>query len=78
MLDDPTCACGFPVEDAQHFFFVCPLYDDIRLDLITSVSALTACNLRNILFGDSALGITDNKVVFDAVHLFLNRSMRFN
>ena len=78
VVDDPSCACGVPVEDAYHFFFHCPLYDDIRVDLMTSVSSVTVCNLSNLLFGDDALGLNENMVIFDAVHLFLNQSRRFN
>ena len=78
VADDPACACGAPIEDAYHFFFVCPLYDDIRVDLINSVSSVTICNLTKLLFGDDLLDLNDNMVIFDAVHLFLNQSMRFS
>ena len=78
VVDDPPCACGAPFEDAYHFFFNCPLYDDIRLDLLTSVTSVTICNLSNLLYGNNDLDLDQNKVIFDAVHLFIKQSLRFN
>ena len=29
--DDPSCRCGFGIEDPYHFLFTCPLYAQIRV-----------------------------------------------
>ena len=32
--------CTAPIEDAYHFFFSCPLYNDLRNDLFEKLTAL--------------------------------------
>ena len=39
MLSSPACSCGAPQEDANHFFFVCAKYSEMRNDLFVSISA---------------------------------------
>ena len=39
--DDPFCTCDRVIEDAYHYFFICPNYNDQRLVLLISVSQIT-------------------------------------
>ena len=77
VVDSPSCACGAPWEDANHFFCDCPLYDDIRPDLINAVLPVANFNIHNLLYGNKDLQYVENTGIFDAVHLFLTKSMRF-
>ena len=78
VTDNPSCLCGYPVENAFHFFLHCNLYRDIRTVLINSISNLTLCSIEHILYGDPQLSLTDNQTVFCAVHKYLKDSKRFN
>ena len=35
--DDPSCRCGFGIEDPYHFLFTCPLYTQIRVVMLDSI-----------------------------------------
>ena len=39
--DDPFCTCDRVIEDAYHYFFICPNYNDQRLVLLNYVSQIT-------------------------------------
>ena len=78
VIDNCTCACGYPVEDATHFFLYCPLYNNIRLGLIATISGLTQVKIKTILSGDDSLDLDNNKLIFEAVHKFMKLSQRFN
>ena len=41
ILYRPACSCGAPQEDANHFFFVCTKYSEIRNYLFISISNLS-------------------------------------
>ena len=75
--DDPSCACGAVYEDAHHFFMDCPLYNDIRTDLVNTVSAVATFDVCNLLYGSKHLHREDNMTIFDAVQLFISKTRRF-
>jgi len=53
--DDPSCSCGFEIEDPYHFFFVCPRYAQNRVILFDSISRIApdaAPRLSLLLRGD--------------------------
>ena len=77
VIDSQTCSCGYRKEDAYHFFISCTKYNEIRLDLFSSISVYSHISIPVILFGNAKLEISKNKFIFDAVHLFLIRSKRF-
>jgi hypothetical protein len=37
IINDPSCACGCPLEDAIHYLLECPLYMNAKMQLIMSV-----------------------------------------
>ena len=77
VLDDPYCTCGFGVEDPIHFFFTCPHYSVQRTLRNNTVAPITLFTLHNLLYGDNNLSLDENKVIFDAVHRFLEETQRF-
>ena len=78
VINNSICACSHPIEDANHFFLSCPLYNDIRQELFTDILKFTQVNLKNILYGDDTQDLQTNKMIFDAVHKFMISSQRFN
>jgi hypothetical protein len=56
ILSSPACSCGAPQEDANHFFFVCTKYSEIRNDLFLSISDLSQLiNTSLLTSGSEAL-----------------------
>ena len=77
VIDSPRCDCGSPLEDATHFFFHCPLFQNARQDLIASVQILTVATLDTLLFGKIELTLKNNQDICLAVHNFIGVSKRF-
>ena len=80
VIDDESCSCGYPTEDVQHFLFSCPLYDDMRNNLLHSVQAVTTAEVTTdlLLFGSEELTKNQNFIIIDAVQLFLKDTKRFS
>ena len=65
ILSSPACSCGFPQEDANHFFFVCTTYSEIRNDLFLSISDLSQLiNTSLLTSGSETLSYADNWFIF--------------
>lgn len=77
VVDDPSCRCGCPIENARHFFLDCNQFRDICTNLVNTISGLTAYSLKYILYGYPDLILTQNQVIFGAVHHYLIHSLRF-
>ena len=78
--DDPSCRCGFGIEDPYHFLFTCPLYAQIRVVMLDSISHITpdiAPGLPLLLRGDIHLTFDQNKAIFEYVQTFIRTSSRF-
>ena len=74
---NPSCPCGALIENAHHFFLICPNYDNIRLPLFNAISVYTEVTIDTILYGNQKLKIDLNKVIFDAVHDNIVSTNRF-
>ena len=76
--DDPSCACGYRLEDTNHFFIYCPLYNGIRpiLTNFCLTNDIEFCS-NTLLFGvDYDMELCVN--LFEIVHEFIQMSNRFN
>mgnify|MGYP001591838763 CR=1 FL=1 len=76
VIDEPYCICG-SIEDANHFFFGCPNYIDLRLNLFSIVAIYSQINLEILLHGNAELSEDINVIIFDAVHDYIEKSNRF-
>ena len=77
--DDPSCRCGFGIEDPYHFLFTCPLYAQIRVVMLDSISHVKpdiALGLSLLLRGDINLTFDQNKAIFEYVQAFIRTSSR--
>ena len=75
-----SCLCRFPNEDPDHFFISCPLYANIRHDLLESlhfIQGQITINANLLLYGSRNLKYDQNKVIFNAAHRFIAQSKRF-
>lgn len=77
LIEDPSCACGYPCENAFHYFFECSLYTRIRTPLLNTVLQFGNVDLQSILYGKDCLTIDDNIIIFKAVHRYIRDSGRF-
>ena len=46
--DSPSCSCGYPREDTQHFFLTCPLYTLPRITLFEKLSNIPSLDFSNL------------------------------
>jgi len=77
VIDEPMCDCGLEEENPTHFFFSCPTFTDIRLQLFNSISVYSHVDIKVILEGNPDLNEEQNQSIFDAVHYFIEVSNRF-
>ena len=79
VIPSPQCQCGCPLEDPNHFFFICPIFLAQRrslLNIITHVS--NNINVKTLLYGDPNMNLEQNKLLFEAVHKFILETHRFD
>ena len=78
VIDSPECSCGYQQEDSNHYLLHCPLFNNDRVNLINSVSNLTniAVTEKLLLYGSTQLNLDINKVLFQAVHDFIDMTGR--
>ena len=77
LIENPSCVCGHPVEDATHYFLNCPRYAAIRIELVNNIAPLSRISTAILLYGNKGLDLAENKLIFDEVHKFIKLSHRF-
>ena len=77
----PQCACGAPKEDPEHYLLFCPKYSEERKILTRTIGQielpLDSNMIDNLLHGNHRLTGTDNKILFEAVAIFIVSTKRF-
>ena len=76
IIDNPECTCGL-IEDTNHYLFVCHRIDDLRRELLNSISEICHPNLNVLLNGDPSLSFNQNKDIFLAVQDYIIKTKRF-
>ena len=78
IIDSPLCTCNSgEVENAYHFFFICQLYNHLRVELRQSIAQYCNMTLDVLLRGDERLSTNINSFIFEAVHKYIQKSKRF-
>ena len=77
LIENPSCACGHPVEDLTHFFLNCTRYVTIRIELTNNIALISRVTMAVLLYGNTELGIDKNNCIFDEVHKCIRLSSRF-
>ena len=74
---NPLCSCGMEIELMSHFFLHCPLFDDIRITLLSTLNKIY-CKLietnKYILIGTQLFGslLSNWKENFLILNAFIN------
>ena len=68
LIDSKLCECG-EVENAKHFIFQCPLFNEHRQLHLSDL--VTNCSLRDLLFGSNNLTDQENADVFQKVQMYI-------
>lgn len=79
LTDSPNCRCG-SIETNSHFLLFCPLYRNLRRDLIDSVTQLSTgitVNEQLLLYGSNELTDKQNCDLFLLVQNFIIKTKRF-
>ena len=82
--DSPNCSCGAIAETVQHFFFFCPHYNFLRIEMENSLNRLIADYNRlninqklSIILNGQNLNQAAGLAVAAAVQTFIHHSRRF-
>lgn len=76
--DNPFCHyCITLVENAEHYLFSCPKYNEIRLQLYNATHNFRPLTLNTLLFGKETLSDEQNSFIFEQVQMFIKNSCRF-
>ena len=78
LRDNAACACGCLQEDAEHYFFHCPLYRDQRIQLFHSTRTYHPISLNKLLFGIETETNIANTHIFNAVQRYIKNTKRFD
>ena len=76
IVESPHCSCG-AIENTHHFFFSCPLYDEMRNILFRSLPFNIQPTTKLLLTGNADLSFEKNCELFSAVQKFIMDSKRF-
>ena len=77
IIDSPLCRCGIS-ETTNHYLMICPLFSTQRRVLFDTLSPITNCRLKTLLYGDDNLSMELNETIFLAVHAFISSTKRFS
>ena len=70
------CQCGTPYEDSIHYLMECPLYQKERYCLFRNLRE-THKNIETLLFGNDAININKNSIIFNKVQAYIRQTKRF-
>ena len=78
LIDSPLCSCG-EIETTAHYFFHCPLYNQIRREILSSLNEIPKEITSNLLlFGSSDLSDDLNIRIVKTTQLYIIKSKRFS
>ena len=78
VIDNTKCECGHDYEDELHYFFTCQLYHRERAILHEIIIQHAPFNLHTVLYGIQNGTEEINEIVFNAVHNYLDSTLRFS
>ena len=74
-----TCRCGYHCENAHHYLFDCPLFDDARSTTLHNIVPIDHRDytLDSLLYGNPSRSPVENMQLFEHVKKYINKSNRF-
>ena len=78
IIDSPLCICGRP-ETTKHYLFDCNRFNNLRQEMIQSISQLHVCEptLNALLYGATDLSDETNRQLFIIIQVYILRTKRF-
>jgi len=61
VIDDPARTYGSPLENAAHFLFHCPQFQNERVLMLNEIQGVMPINLPNLLFGNALYNADANQ-----------------
>ena len=77
IIPNSLCVCG-GIENTRHFLLDCLLYQDIRPEMLASISSICTPSIDTLIYGSPDVSTNDNIVIFKAVQRFISKSKRFD
>ena len=75
IINDPHCECG-EIEDTEHYLLYCIFFQNLREELLNTVTTNCQPTLNVLLFGNANLSESENKTIFSAVQEFIVKTKR--
>ena len=83
---NPLCSCSLDIEDTSHYLLHCHHFVQHRIDLMNSVNSALEnfiflpnnIKIDVLLFGDSRLEESKNKVILESTLSYIKRTERFS
>ena len=72
------CNCGHPIEDAEHYLFVCPRYSEQRLVMFQNNRPFHPLNSYKLMFGIENITSCEDNILFKNVQTYIKSTKRFN
>ena len=77
LTNNMSCMCGFRQENALHYLYHCPLFNNSRRNTLNQIPNFQQLNLKSLTHGDPNLSLVENKEIFEKVNQFISSSLRF-
>jgi hypothetical protein len=77
IVNDASCSCGAPWEDAYHYLFTCPNYAEIRLTMKNNLNWVQTIDHTLLICGSDVLTYEENINILKHVFNFIKSSERF-
>ena len=75
-IDSPLCICGRP-ETTKHYLFDCYRFNNLRKEMMQSISQLCEPTLNALLYGVTDLSDETNRQLFIIIQEYILRTKRF-
>ena len=63
IIHDPHCECG-EIEDTEHYLLNCNIFQNLREELLNTVTTYCQPTLNVLLYGNANLSESENKTIF--------------
>jgi hypothetical protein len=76
IIQNPSCACLYPSETAEHYLLHCDIFTHQRLNTVNRIPQQYT-SIEYLLFGNQTLPLKENENIFDKVQEFIRLTKRF-
>ena len=77
LRENGNCDCQTGIENAEHYFFHCHLFQNQRITPFRETRQYHPLNAKTLLIGKENLIESDNLIIFTSVQKFIKNTKRF-